>query len=150
MTTIKEILTKERDDVRTQMEITEYETQLVNCRNSEYIGTIGKRQEVFVKIIKKFPVASTGGTAFKIRTRDGNLGIFYISGNGSIELDDEISGGVGDCIRFKGTPKQQSPSRYTDDMQDGEYLKITQFNRVEILDVVRKPILDIGAESNDQ
>ena len=127
-------LTQEKDDLKDRIVKVDYQGQIAECRNSEYIGTIGNREEFFVKIIKKFEVASTGGTAFKFRTRTGNLGIFYL--NASVETDDEIVGGVGDCIRIKGTPKRQEVSAYQDDTFNNEFLKVTQLNRVEILKVV--------------
>ena len=126
-------LEKQRDDLKDRIVKVDYETQIAECRNSEYIGTIGKREEFFVKVIKKFVVKSTGGTAFKFRTRTGNFGIFYMMS----PVEDDQTGVVGDCIRIKGTPKKQEVSMYTDDMYDNAQLKVTQLNRVEILKVVK-------------
>jgi len=113
-----------------------YRTEIKHCDNSKYIGVIQNRGEFFVKIISKFRIRNDS-MCFKVRSRSGNLGIFYFPEY--TVVDDEIVGAVGDCIRIKGTPIKHEYSEYDID-SDGNPLKITQWNRVKILKIVRNNI----------
>ena len=92
--------------------------------NSNWIGDIGKRDEFFVKLYETKRITSHNFTVYRVKDRNGNLGVFFSS-------DDANAFGleVDDCFLVKMTPKEHYFSKY----HGG---KETKFNRIKIIDNV--------------
>jgi hypothetical protein len=91
--------------------------------SSEWFGTVRKRGEFFVKLVKKKYVPNYDSYIYNITTREGNLGSFF--SKNEFELSE------GDCFIMKATPKNHVVSTW----HGG---KETQFNRVVIKEVIGK------------
>jgi hypothetical protein len=93
----------------------------VASANSDYIGSLKKRAEFFVKLVGKKYSDNVGCYIYNVKDRRGNLGVFFSSDSDLAE--------VNDCFLAKMTPKRHSVNNY----HGG---KETVFNRVKVLDNV--------------
>jgi len=91
-------------------------------KGSEFMGTLKKRGEFFVKLIEVVPVSNRGFKVNKVVDRTGNMGVIICDINASIAEK-------GECFLFKGTPVGQEISTYTG-------VKETRFNRIKVLNNV--------------
>jgi hypothetical protein len=98
--------------------------------NSDYIGSLKKRAEFFVKLVGKTYSDNVGCYIYKVKDRKGNLGVFF--------SNDSDMANVGECFLAKMTPKRHSVSDY----HGG---KETVFNRVKVVQNVGAPATDAGA-----
>lgn len=85
---------------------------------SEYMGSVKKRAEFFVKLVQKTYSDNVGCYIYKVKDQKGNLGVFFSSDSAMAE--------VNDCFLAKMTPKRHSVSDY----HGG---KETVFNRVKVV-----------------
>jgi hypothetical protein len=85
---------------------------------SQYIGSLKRRAEFFVKLIRKDCSVRGGFYIYNIMDRTGNLGVFFSS--------DADLAGIGECFLAKMTPKSHHYSNY----HGG---KETVFNRVKVV-----------------
>jgi len=95
-----------------------------SASTSEYMGSVKKRAEFFVKLIGKTYSDNVGCYIYKIKDRKGNLGVFFSSDSAVAE--------VNECFLAKMTPKRHSINDY----HGG---KETVFNRVKVVENVGKP-----------
>ena len=85
---------------------------------SEYMGSLKKRADFFVKLVGLNYSDNVGCYIYKIQDRKGNLGVFFSSDGDLAKVDD--------CFLAKMTPKRQGVSDY----HGG---KETVFNRVKVI-----------------
>ena len=96
----------------------------VASANSDYIGSLKKRADFFVKLVGKNYSDNVGCYIYKVKDRKGNLGVFFSSDSDLAE--------VNDCFLAKMTPKRHSVNDY----HGG---KETVFNRVKVVENVGRP-----------
>ena len=85
---------------------------------SEYMGSVKKRAEFFVKLVDKKYSDSIGCYIYNVKDQKGNLGVFFSSDADLAKLED--------CFLAKMTPKRHSVNNY----HGG---KETVFNRVKVV-----------------
>lgn len=95
-----------------------------SASSSEYMGSVKKRAEFFVKLIGKKYNDNVGCYIYNVKDRKGNLGIFF---SGDSSLAD-----INECFLAKMTPKRHSVNVY----HGG---KETVFNRIKIIENVGAP-----------
>ena len=103
---------------------TKKQEQVTAAENSEFMGKVKQRAEFFVKLVERNYSDRMDCYIYKVKDRDGNLGVFFSN-------DDKVAG-VNDCFLAKMTPKRHSVSSY----HGG---KETVFNRVKVLQNVGAP-----------
>jgi len=97
------------------------EAEDAGLKSNEYIGTIKKRDDFFVKLMKIGYSQNFGCHVYNVVDRKGNLGSFF-----SNDSPEALGLSLNDCFLARMTPKRQERSSY----HGG---KETQFNRVKVL-----------------
>ena len=87
--------------------------------NSAWLGTLDKRDEFFVKLLKVSFIENYGSYIYQVITREGNVGNFW--SNKELQLCQN------DCFLMKATPKQHNLNKYSQN-------KETKFNRVKVIE----------------
>jgi len=95
-----------------------------SASSSEYMGSVKKRAEFFVKLIGKKYSDNIGCYIYNVRDRKGNLGVFF--------SNDSSLADINECFLAKMTPKRHSVNVY----HGG---KETVFNRIKVVENVGKP-----------
>ena len=94
---------------------------------SEYVGTLKKREKFFLKVIER-RTPSTGGYLYKCITRERNLVHFFSSKDLPIE--------IGDCILVNATVVEHKKTKYDHDN------RTTRLNRVVLIENYGQPKAD--------
>ena len=94
---------------------------------SEYVGTLKKREKFFLKVIER-RTPSTGGYLYKCITRELNLVHFFAEKDFPFE--------IGDCILINATAVEHKKSQYDHDN------KTTRLNRVVLIENYGQPKAD--------
>ena len=88
------------------------------------IGTIGERDDFFVKLIDRRSVNDKD--VFKVVTRDGKLGTFWANPHLNAESGKAGQLDIGDCMVIRVTPKKYEHSKY-------DKMKMTTFGgRIQV------------------
>ena len=95
-----------------------------NLGHLGYIGTQGKRGQLFVKLVDKIQKPDDDYTIFKVVDPKGNKGYFY---NYKTDCDEVNPLEVSDCFLMNATPARHEMNRY-------EGCKTTYFNRIVVLE----------------
>jgi hypothetical protein len=95
-----------------------------SASSSEYMGSVKKRAEFFVKLIGKKYSDNIGCYIYNVRDRKGNLGVFF--------SNDSSLADINECFLAKMTPKRHSVNVY----HGG---KETVFNRIKVVENVGAP-----------
>ena len=88
------------------------------AENSEFVGTLKKREDFFFKVLRK--VRKPTFSIYELIDRNGNLGMFFSSDTESLGLEEN------DCALIRMTPKEHEVSNY----HGG---RVTKFNRIKVL-----------------
>ena len=92
--------------------------------SEEPIGTIGEREDFFVKLIDRRSVNDKD--VFKVVTRDGRLGTFWAMPHINAESGKAGQLDIGDCLVIRVTPKNYEHNKY-------DKMKMTTFGgRIQI------------------
>jgi len=92
--------------------------------SEEPIGTIGEREDFFVKLIDRRSVNDKD--VFKVVTRDGRLGTFWADPDISADSGKPGLLDIGDCLVIRVTPKNYEHNKY-------DKMKMTTFGgRIQI------------------
>jgi len=92
--------------------------------SEEPIGTIGEREDFFVKLIDRRSVNDKD--VFKVVTRDGRLGTFWAMPHINAESGKTGQLDIGDCLVIRVTPKNYEHNKY-------DKMKMTTFGgRIQI------------------
>ena len=95
-----------------------------SASSSEYMGSVKKRAEFFVKLIGKKYSDNVGCYIYNVRDRKGNLGVFF--------SNDSSLADINECFLAKMTSKRHSVNVY----HGG---KETVFNRIKVVENVGAP-----------
>jgi hypothetical protein len=99
--------------------------------SEEPIGTIGEREDFFVKLIDRRSVNDKD--VFKVVTRDGRLGTFWAMPHINAESGKAGQLDIGDCLVIRVTPKNYEHNKY-------DKMKMTTFGgRIQIKENVGQP-----------
>ena len=94
---------------------------------SEYVGTLKKREKFFLKVIER-RTPSTGGYLYKCITRELNLVHFF--------SEKDLPFDIGDCILINATAVEHKKSKYDHDN------RTTRLNRVVLIENYGQPKAD--------
>lgn len=88
------------------------------AENSNFFGTLKKRDDFFVKVLNK--VTKSSYSIYELIDRSGNLGMFFSNDSDNLGLN------VDDCALLRMTPKEHVKSTYHGGC-------VTKFNRPKVL-----------------
>ena len=88
------------------------------AENSNFFGTLKKREDFFVKVLRK--INKPDYSIYELIDRSGNLGMFFSSDRDNLGLEEN------DCALIRMTPKEHTKSTFHGGC-------ITKFNRIKVL-----------------